>query len=111
MLHDAKVPHFAAGTDGALPGHSLLRTLELFVAAGLTPRRRFATATMVPAKFMRVDEDVGTIELGMRADLLVLDADPLQNVSNIRKGRWVVANGRLHDCAALWRSVGFASQE
>jgi imidazolonepropionase-like amidohydrolase len=110
MLHDAKVP-IVAGTDGALPGHSLLRTLELFVEAGLTPAQAIATATTVPAKFMRVDKDVGTIEPGMRADLLVLDADPLQNISNIRKGRWVVANGRLYDCAALWRSVGFVPQE
>ena len=110
MLHDAKVP-IVAGTDGALPGHSLLRTLELFVEAGLTPAQAIATATTAPAKFMRVDKDVGTIEPGMRADLLVLDADPLQNISNIRKGRWVVANGRLYDCAALWRSVGFVPQE
>jgi imidazolonepropionase-like amidohydrolase len=106
-LHDGGVP-VVAGTDGAVPGHSLLRTLELFVEAGLTPAEAIATATVAPARAMRMEKEFGTIEAGKRADLLVLDANPLTNISNIRRGRWVVANGRLFDCAALWQSVGFA---
>lgn len=106
-LHDSGVA-IVAGTDGAVPGHSLLRTLEIFVEAGMTPAEAIAAATSVPARFMKMEKEVGTIEQGKRADLLVLDADPLINIANVRKGRWVVANGRLYDCAALWRSVGFA---
>jgi imidazolonepropionase-like amidohydrolase len=96
-----------AGTDGALPGHSVLRTLELFVEAGMTPREAIASASSVPAKFMGLDRTVGTIEAGRRADLLVLDADPLERIANIRKGRWVVAAGRMYDVAALWRTAEF----
>jgi imidazolonepropionase-like amidohydrolase len=106
-LHDAGVA-IVAGTDGGVPGHSLLRTLELYVQAGLTPAQALATATTIPAHVMGLDHEAGTIEPGKRADLLVLDADPLANISNIRRTRWVVANGRLYDPAALWRSAGFA---
>ncbi len=56
---------------------------------------------------MRMTEDVGTIAPGKRADLLVLDADPAASISNVRKGRWVVAAGRMHDCTQLWRAAGF----
>lgn len=109
-LHEAGVT-IVAGTDGAVPGHSLLRTLELFVEAGMTPAEAIGSATSIPARFMRMEKEVGTIEPGKRADLLVLDADPFTDISNIRKGRWVVTNGRLYDCAALWRSVGFTSPQ
>jgi imidazolonepropionase-like amidohydrolase len=109
-LHDAGVT-VVAGTDGAVPGHSLLRTLELFVEAGMTPMEAIASATSAPARFMKMEKEVGTIEQGKRADLLVLDADPLVNIANVRKGRWVVANGRLYACEALWASVGFTPKK
>ena len=70
-----------------------------------------ASATSAPARFMKMEKEVGTIELGKRADLLVLDADPLISIANIRKGRWVSVNGRLFDCEALWRSVGFTPKK
>jgi len=56
---------------------------------------------------MKLDTEVGTIEAGKRADLMVLDANPLDNISNIRKVRFVVTQGRLFDCSKLWESVGF----
>jgi imidazolonepropionase-like amidohydrolase len=107
-LHDAGVP-IVAGTDGALPGYSLLRSLELYVEAGLSPMEAIQTATLVPARSMRVEADTGTVEVGKRADLLILDANPLIDISNIRKSRWVVANGRMYETAALWRSAEFVS--
>lgn len=106
-LHDAGVP-IVAGTDGALPGYSLLRSLELYVQAGFSPMEALQTATLIPAKAMRVDAELGTIEVGKRADLLVLDANPLVDISNIRKSRWVIANGRMYESAALWRAAEFS---
>lgn len=109
-LHRAGVP-IVAGTDVGVPGHTLYRELELYVKAGLTPLEAIQTATIVPARVMKLDAEVGTIEAGKRADLVVLDANPLDNISNIRKVRFVVTQGRTFDCAKLWESVGFKSQK
>jgi imidazolonepropionase-like amidohydrolase len=64
-------------------------------------------ATIVPARAMKVDNEVGTIEAGKRADLIIVDGNPLKNISDIRKVKTVIANGRMYDCARLWQSVGF----
>ena len=105
-LHRAGVP-IVAGTDVGVPGHTLHRELELYVKAGFTPLEAIQAATIVPARVMKLDQEVGTIESGKRADLLIVDANPLDNISNIRKDRFVVTQGRLFDCAKLWESVGF----
>lgn len=107
-LHDAGV-RIVAGTDYGLPGFSLLRELELYVEGGLTPLEALRSATAVPAEVMGLAGDVGTIETGKRADLVVLDADPLADIHNIRTGRWVVASGRLFDMATLRHAVHFAN--
>lgn len=105
-LHKGGV-RIVAGTDGAVPGVSLIRTLELFVQAGLAPKEALATATRVPAEFLGLGADVGTLEAGKRADLLIVDADPLANISNLRKSRFVVTNGRAYATADLARAAGF----
>src|SRR4029453_13686976 len=99
---DAGVP-IVAGTDGGVPGYSLLRELELSVAAGLTPLQAIQTATIVPARVLGMERDAGTIAAGKVADLLVLDADPLANISNIRRAVWVVHGGRMYEPRRLWR--------
>ena len=105
-LYRAGVP-IVAGTDVGVPGHTLYRELELYVKAGLTPLEAIQAATIVPSRVMKLDTEVGTIEAGKRADLVILDANPLDNISNIRKVRFVVTQGRLFDCSKLWESVGF----
>jgi imidazolonepropionase-like amidohydrolase len=105
-LHARKVP-IVAGTDGAVPGYSLLRELELYVRAGLTPLQAIQAATMVPARAMGLAGDVGQIARGLRADLVVLDANPLTDISALRLTHRVVSNGRMYSPAQLWPLAGF----
>ena len=104
--HDAGVP-IIAGTDEGIPAYSVYRELELYVKAGFTPLDALRAATAVAAQAMRVDNDLGTIATGKRADLLVLDANPLENISNVRTVRFVMKDGRMFESAALWTAAGF----
>lgn len=105
-LHRAGVP-IVAGTDQGVPGHSLHRELELYVRAGFTPMEAIQSATLQSARALGLERESGTISRGKLADLLVLDGDPLADISNTRKVWLVVANGRRFRPAPLWRSVGF----
>ena len=104
IAHDAGVP-IVAGTDEGIPGHSVHREIELYVEAGLTPMQALQAATIVPARAMKLDAEAGTIERGKRADLVVLNANPLDSIRNIRTVRWTIRSGRVYDAPALWRSV------
>lgn len=96
-----------AGTDKGVPGFSLQRELELYVAGGLTPLQAIQAATIVPARTMKLDRELGTIEAGKRADLVVLDGNPLESIAHVRRARYVIANGTLYDCDALWKAAGY----
>jgi len=104
-LHRAGV-RIVAGTDQTVPGYSLYREIELYNQAGFTPLEALQAATIVPAQVMH-DRDSGSIEVGKRADLDILDANPLADIHNIRSVHAVVANGVLFESAPLWKSVGF----
>jgi predicted amidohydrolase YtcJ len=99
-----------AGTDKGVPGFSLQRELEIYVQGGLTPLEAIRTSTIMPARAMKLDKELGTLEAGKLADLVVLDADPLANISNVRSARMVAAGGRLYDCDVLWKVAGFAAR-
>jgi imidazolonepropionase-like amidohydrolase len=105
-LHKAGVP-IVAGTDQTVPGHSLHREIELYVQAGFTPMEAIQAATIVPARVMGLDKEIGTVEAGKRADVIILDGNPLDSIHNIRKVEFVITNGVMYNCAELWRSVGF----
>src|SRR5262245_25410872 len=105
-LHRAGIP-IVAGTDQVVPGHSVHREIELYVKAGFTPMEAIQAATIVPARAMKLDKEAGTVEAGKRADLIILDRNPLSDISNIRSVKTVVTGGRVFDCAPLWTSVGF----
>ena len=105
----AGVP-FMAGTDTAagvhvFPGFSLHEELALFVKAGLTPMQALQTATLNPARFMNRVADMGTVEQGKLADLVLLDANPLDDIDNTRKIRAVILAGRYFDRPALDRML------
>ncbi len=105
----AGVP-FMAGTDTAagvhiFPGFSLHDELALFVRAGLTPLQALQTATRNPAQFMGRLADMGTVEKGKLADLVLLNADPALDIANTRKIHAVVLAGRYFDRADLDRML------
>ncbi len=105
-LHDAGVP-VVVGTDEGVPGFSVFREIELYVQSGFSPMEALRAATAVPARAMHLDGDVGTLEIGKRADLIVLDANPLDRIENIRSVQMVMRNGTLYRSADVWRAVGF----
>ena len=99
LLHKAGVP-FLAGTDTPpgvyiFPGFSLHEELQRFVAAGFTPLEALQTATINPARFFQLEDQLGTIENGKVADLVFLDGNPLADIGNSQKVSGVVVNGRF----------------
>ena len=89
-----------AGTDVGqpflVPGFSLHDELSLLAKAGLSEMEVLEAATRNPARTFNLT-DQGTIETGMRADLVLLDSNPLENINNTRKIRTVVAAGRVFE--------------
>lgn len=94
-----------AGTDTPIglltPGYSLQEELKLLVKSGLTPLEAIEAATLRPAQYFGLENELGTIAPGMKADLLVLEANPLEDIENTGSIRAVMKDGRLHDRAAL----------
>jgi imidazolonepropionase-like amidohydrolase len=95
------------GSDTGLVGFGLYRELELYVQAGMTPMEAIQCATIGSARAMKLERDSGTIEAGKRADLMLVNGDPLADIRDLRKVTHVVANGRVYDSQKLWQSVGF----
>ncbi len=104
MLHERGVP-IVLGTDtGTLfsfAGYSVHDELEFLVKAGLTPGEALEAATRRAAEMIDAEDDFGTIEPGKRADLLILGANPLDDIRNTRSLETVVAEGRVVDRDAL----------
>jgi hypothetical protein len=88
-----------AGSDAPnlliYPGSGLHDELELLVGAGLSPAGALAAATTAPARYLERDADLGAIAPGMLADLVLLDANPLDEIGNTRAIRAVMTGGRL----------------
>jgi imidazolonepropionase-like amidohydrolase len=109
-----------AGTDSLLPGliggFALHRELEELVAVGLSPYDALITSTTHPFEFLGELEEAGTIEEGKRADLVLLEANPLEEITNSRKIAGVMVQGRwlpkaelqdgLEEIASLWEALG-----
>jgi imidazolonepropionase-like amidohydrolase len=116
VMHRAGIP-FLAGTDTppgvyVFPGFSLHEELQRFVAAGFTPMEALQTATLNPAKFLGMEDKLGTIEKGKLADFVLLDANPLDDIRNTQKIEGVVVNGRYlsrKDLDAMLASVEAAA--
>jgi imidazolonepropionase-like amidohydrolase len=107
-LHNGGV-HLLLGTDtvkaGTLPGYSLHDELENFAAAGMTPYEAIRAGTVDAAQFLHQESEFGVVRVGLRADLLVVDASPLADVTNVSKITGVVAGGHWFPTAELNRRL------
>jgi imidazolonepropionase-like amidohydrolase len=96
---------FLAGTDGpdpyVFPGFSLHDELEWLVKSGFTPLQALQTATLNPASFMLKSDQYGVVEPGHAADLVLLDANPLEDIRNTRRVAGVVMNGNYYPRQSL----------
>lgn len=113
-MHAAGVG-FLAGTDVSnwnftVPGVSLHDELSRFVDAGLTPLEALQTATINPAQYLGIEDAAGTVAAGKRADVLLLDADPTENIANTKRISAVVLAGQLIDRSELNRILSDARQ-
>ena len=108
MAHDAGVS-ILAGSDASFAnpfifhGFSLLDELDRYVAAGLTPREALYTATIAPAEFLGLSDTSGSVSEGMRADLVIVADNPLDDLRSLREPIAVVVNGHVLDSDALDR--------
>jgi imidazolonepropionase-like amidohydrolase len=107
--------HLLLGTDavkpGTLPGFSLHEELENFVAAGMTPYEAIQAGTSDAAIFLHQENEFGTVAIGRRADLLLVEANPLEDVRNVSKragvmihGHWLTEEELSQQLAALRKS-------
>jgi hypothetical protein len=96
-MHERGVP-IGAGTDTpiafAVPGHSLHDEMDMLVRAGLSPQEALRSATLRPAEFFGLENEMGRVAEGQRADLVLLTANPLENIANTRTIQAVVSRGR-----------------
>jgi len=96
-LHDADAP-IALGSDAPqffnVPGFSIHHEMRMMAAAGLTPFEVLATGTREPARYFGAPEAFGTVEPGRRADLILLEANPLDDLANVRRRVGVMVGGK-----------------
>jgi imidazolonepropionase-like amidohydrolase len=94
-----------AGNIGALHGPSVFREMALMADAGLTPHEILRSATIEGARAMRRDAELGSIEPGKLADLVLLDADPSAGVANLARANRVIKDGVVYEPRALIDSI------
>lgn len=107
-LHQAGVK-ILAGTDamtpGAMPGFTMLEELQNLAELGLTPYEVIRAATRYPAEFLSRSNDFGTIAVGQRADLILVNGNPLANLTNVQRRVGVMARGEWRTEAELQKMV------
>ncbi len=103
-LHDAGI-QLVAGTD-AIAGFTLHRELELYVEAGISNADVLKIATLDSAKVAGQDKKTGSIEVGKVADLVLIEGNPLEDISAIRKVIWTIKGDQKYNAANLYQSIG-----
>jgi imidazolonepropionase-like amidohydrolase len=105
LLHQNGI-RIVAGTDDILPGFDLIHELELYAQAGLPPQAVLQSATIVPARVMKMDDALGSIETGKLADMILVRGNPLENVSQLRNVTTTIKGGVMYDTRALYATAG-----
>jgi imidazolonepropionase-like amidohydrolase len=95
-----------AGTDGF--GFDLIRELELYVQAGMTPEDALATATIIPAQTFHLGEQTGSLAKGKLAELALIDGDPSKNIGDLRQVELVMRDGKLMKASELRSAIGIS---
>jgi len=106
ILHSGQSA-IVAGTDAPnMPGGiGLQEEIELYVRGGMTPVEALQTATINAAKALGADSDLGSIEAGKLADMVIVDGDPLTDIRNSRKVNTVVKNGEVYDMKTIMSGI------
>jgi imidazolonepropionase-like amidohydrolase len=99
------------GSDYVVGGADVHREMEQLVLAGLTQAEALHAATLAPAEYFRLEGQYGTVAAGKTADLLLLNANPLEDIRNTRQIEAVIFNGTLYDRAALARITGHVQRQ
>lgn len=103
-MHESKI-EIMSGTDTPIffftPGRSLHKELELLVEVGLSPLEALKTATINPARYFNLEHELGGIKENMWADLVILNANPLENIDNTRLIHAVIKQGKYYDRSKL----------
>ncbi|MBO0591163.1 amidohydrolase family protein [Cellulophaga sp. E16_2] len=94
-----------AGTDG-LPGFLYHRELELYAQAGIPIAEVLKIATIKSAEMTGVSESYGSVEVGKKADLILIDGNPLEEISDIRKVEWTMKGGNLFYAQEVYQAMG-----
>jgi hypothetical protein len=89
------------GSHGQLQGLAAHWEVWMFEQGGMTPLQAIRAATLDGAYYIGLDNDLGSLEPGKLADLIVLDANPLEDIRNTEQIRFVMLNGRLYDAATM----------
>ena len=103
-MYDAGVP-ILAGTD-ATAGLMLHRELELEVQAGIPPAKSLQIATWNAARLLKQEKDLGSIATGKHADFLLVEGNPAEHISDIRRCRLVMKDGALYNSADMYAAAG-----
>ena len=102
-LYNNNIP-IVAGTDG-FPGFDLHRELELYVQAGIPADKVLQIATINTARYVKKDNELGSISKGKKADIILVDGNPALNISDIRKTRYVISGNSLYDAGKLYEAI------
>ena len=109
MLYDNGI-RIVPGTDG-MAGFDLHRELELYVKAGIPAAKVLQLATMGTASYTGKANECGSIQRGKKADMILVEGNPVEDISNIRNTAWVIKDGILYNPAVLYKAIAIQSSD